>query len=189
MTAAMSASGSAFASGSTVQIRPAVVEDAAQIAEVHVRSWQGAYRGLIPQDYLDGLDPASWAEGRARSISQIDWARSACLVAADSASVVGFAHVGPTRDAGEDRDLTGEVMAIYVTPDAWSTGCGRELMSVALRRLAEAGYRQATLWVLDTNARARRFYERAGFEPDGGVQSDDRGAFQLREVRYRRALP
>jgi hypothetical protein len=30
--------------------------DARAVAEVHVRSWQAAYRGLLPQDYLDGLD-------------------------------------------------------------------------------------------------------------------------------------
>ncbi len=173
----------------TVEIRPAVVEDAAQIAEVHVRSWQGAYRGLIPQDYLDGLDPARWAEWRTRKIRQVDWARGGCLVAAAATGLVGFADFGPTRDADQDSALIGEVMAIYVAPDAWGAGCGRELMTTALGHLAHAGYRQVTLWVLDTNARARRFYELAGFEPDGADKVDDRGAFQLREVRYRRALP
>jgi ribosomal protein S18 acetylase RimI-like enzyme len=61
-------------------------------------------------------------------------------------------------------------------------------MASALDRLAAAGYEQATLWVLDTNARARRFYEAAGFRADGAEKPDDRGTFTLREVRYRRPL-
>jgi len=173
----------------TVQIRSAVVEDAAQIAEVHVRSWQGAYRGLIPQDYLDELDPARWARWRARVLSQVDWARGGCLVAADARRLIGFADFGPTTDTDQDPAFVGEVGAIYLSPDAWGTGCGRELMTASLARLSRAGYQQVTLWVLDTNARARRFYELAGFEPDGAQKVDDRGAFQLSEVRYRRPLP
>ena len=61
-------------------------------------------------------------------------------------------------------------------------------MTAALGRLTELGYRQATLWVLDSNARARRFYAAAGFQPDGAVKVDDSRGFPLAEVRYRRSL-
>jgi ribosomal protein S18 acetylase RimI-like enzyme len=61
-------------------------------------------------------------------------------------------------------------------------------MSAALDHLAAAGYREATLWVLDTNARARRFYTAAGFSADGGTKTDDIGGFVIREIRYRRPL-
>ena len=62
-------------------------------------------------------------------------------------------------------------------------------MNAALALLAGAGYAQVTLWVLDANSRARSFYEKAGFTADGAVKLEDRGSFQLREVRYRRSLP
>jgi ribosomal protein S18 acetylase RimI-like enzyme len=62
-------------------------------------------------------------------------------------------------------------------------------MSAALEALAKAGYDQVTLWVLDTNARARRFYEAAGFHFDGAEQLDERDGFVLNELRYRRPLP
>jgi GNAT superfamily N-acetyltransferase len=169
-------------------VRSAGVEDAGSIGEVHVRSWQGAYRGLIPQEYLDGLDPQQSARTWVRIIGSLERPRAGVLIAEDAGEVLGFASFGPTRDEGEDPLRTGEVTAIYLDPAAWSAGSGRALMSGALERLASAGYQQATLWVLDTNARARRFYQAAGFEPDGAEKQDDRGSFVLRELRYRRPL-
>jgi ribosomal protein S18 acetylase RimI-like enzyme len=172
-----------------MQIRTAVVEDAAQIADVHVRSWQGAYRGLMPQQYLDGLDPAARAEMWATIASRADGVRSGVLVAEDETAVAAFLSFGPTRDDGQDPGRTGEIAAIYAAPDAWGTGCGRDLMTSALEILGRAGYEQVTLWVLDTNTRAQRFYEAAGFRFDGAEQVDERHGFPLREVRYRRSLP
>jgi GNAT superfamily N-acetyltransferase len=83
----------------------------------------------------------------------------------------------------------GEIVAIYLASTAWGKSVGRALMAAALAQLSAIGYQEATLWVLDTNVRARTFYEKAGFSPDGAAKLDDRGEFQLREVRYRRPLP
>jgi ribosomal protein S18 acetylase RimI-like enzyme len=74
-------------------------------------------------------------------------------------------------------------------PVAWGIGAGRQLMTAALDVLAAAGYRQATLWVLDSNWRARRFYHAGGWQADGTVKTDDTRGFPLTEVRYRRLLP
>jgi ribosomal protein S18 acetylase RimI-like enzyme len=172
-----------------MRIRAAVVGDAAQIAGVHVRSWQDAYRGLMPQEFLDGLDPAQRAEMWVRITSRVDGTRSGVLVAEDETAVRGFVAFGPTRDGGEDPGLVGEISSIYLAREAWGTGCGRGLMAKALARLAEAGYQQATLWVVDSNARARRFYEAAGFQLDGAEKLDERDGFPLVELRYRRPLP
>jgi ribosomal protein S18 acetylase RimI-like enzyme len=171
-----------------MQVRPAVVADATGIADVHVRSWQGAYRGLIPQPYLDGLDPAQRVPLWTRRAGG-DWTTGGCLVAADETGVVGFADFGPSRDADADQEQVGEVAAIYLLPRAWGTGCGRALMTAALDHLRADGYRQVTLWVLDTNDRARRFYQAAGFAADGAERVEEIGGSQVREVRYRRPLP
>jgi GNAT superfamily N-acetyltransferase len=101
----------------------------------------------------------------------------------------GFAAVGPTRDEDQNPERVGEVRAIYVLPDAWGTGLGRQLMAAALERLAAEGFAQATLWVLDSNARARRFYEAGGWAAEGAVKHDDSRGFPMTEVRYRRPLP
>ena len=172
-----------------VTIRRATISDAARIAATHVRSWQSAYRGLIPQDYLDSLDPAQRLAWRQQILASVDWSVAGVLVAEDESGLTGFADFGPTRDADEDPRLIGEIRAIYAAPAVWGLGHGRELMTAALGGLTTVGYGEATLWVLDSNKRARRFYEAAGFRADGSAKEYEGPGFTLPEVRYRRLLP
>jgi ribosomal protein S18 acetylase RimI-like enzyme len=171
-----------------VAVRRAQPADAARIAEIHVRSWQSTYQGLIPQDYLDGLDPARGRERWAAWLEQADWSRGGILVVADDdGHVAGFAGVDASRDEDAADDV-GEVRAIYLSPGCCGRGLGRELMTATVGHLTAIGYGQVTLWVLTSNARARRFYEAAGLRPDGAVKVDDSRGFALSEMRYRRAL-
>jgi GNAT superfamily N-acetyltransferase len=170
-------------------VRRAGPEDAAAITVVHVRSWQGAYRGLLPQEYLDGLDPAGRVEWWRQSLERPGWPAAGTLVALSDGQVSGFANIGPTRDCGAGDARVGEVNAIYVLPEAWGAGLGRALMTAALGELAAGGYESATLWVLESNARARRFYERAGWTTDGSAKEADIAGARVTEVRYRRPLP
>jgi GNAT superfamily N-acetyltransferase len=172
-----------------VVVRTATARDAAPIANLHVRSWQAAYDGMMPQDYLDGLDPAGRLPLWRRVLGEPDPARRDVLVAAGETGICGFSSFGPTRDGDEDPDRVAEVRAIYLAPSALGQGYGRRLMAASLEHLTRLGYQQVTLWVLDVNMRARRFYELAGFQPDGGLKTDDREGISLREVRYRRPLP
>jgi GNAT superfamily N-acetyltransferase len=166
--------------------RLARASDARAIAAVHVRSWQAAYRGLIPQDYLDSLDPDQRRAGWDRALSTADWPRRGVLVAEQADEVVGFASICPTRDDDLDPARVGEVTAIYLLSEAWGSGLGRQLMTDALAAITEAGFGEAALWVLDTNERARSFYEAGGWSADGAVKQDTRAGFTLNEVRYRR---
>jgi GNAT superfamily N-acetyltransferase len=171
-----------------VNIRPAGPADATAVAAVHVASWQGAYRGAFPDEVLDGPE---LAVNRMRLWQQLlDAPRPGTvdLVAEDDGGqIVGLLHAGPTRD--EDGGAgTAEIVAIYAAPDAWGTGAGRGLMTTALDRLRDAGYTEVTLWVLDSNDRARRFYALAGFAADGARKDDDLAGTTVTEVRYRRAL-
>src|SRR5690242_2177442 len=113
-------------------IRAARVADAAQIAVVHVRSWQGAYRGLMPQAYLDGLDPAQRLGRWERSLAEVDAGRSGVLVADAGGDLLGFASYSPSRDSDADSDRVGEVGAIYLLPSAWGEGIGKRLMEATL---------------------------------------------------------
>jgi len=161
-------------------VRWAGTEDAEAIATIQVESWRAAYRGLVDQAYLDQLDPADrmprWREGLAESV----WPERGTLVAEADGRVVGFAHLS----TGDESELH----AIYVRPDAWGTGAGRALMAEAVRRLAEEGCRDVVLWVLATNERARRFYQKAGWHADGGEAPHDVGGVAHTVVRYRRSL-
>ena len=171
------------------QLRRARVDDAAAIATVHVRTWQSAYRGQLPDPYLDSLsdDLEQRTEMWETAISGRLTTKHEVWVAATDKQIDGFVALGPTRD--EDTDVVGEVYAIYVNPDSWGQGIGRILFSHATVRLVSLGYAAAILWVLESNARARRFYEVAGWTADGATKLETRpDGTQLREVRYRISL-
>ena len=167
-----------------VMIRAATLADAEAIAEVSVASWRWGYDGLLPASVLDGL---SVDDRAAEMRSMIDGAVCDVSVAiVDDGTVVAFANIGTTRD---DADAaTGELFALYVLPEAAGTGVGRLLLRHAEALLREAGFTRATLWVLETNERGRRFYERHGWTFDGtrGEHRFDCGNLPI--VRYAREL-
>ena len=165
------------------------MQDVPEIAGVHVRSWQAAYQGLLPQAYLDGLDPAQRIGQWEQSLSAADWSDRGTLVADVGGPLSGFVSYGPARDDDADSQRAAEIYAIYLMPAAWDQGIGRQLMAAALACLGEAGFDQVILWVLDSNARARRFYEAGGWLTDGAAKRDDSFGVPMTEVRYRRSLP
>jgi RimJ/RimL family protein N-acetyltransferase len=169
-------------------VRAATVRDAPELAAIHARSWQAAYQGLLPQDFLDKLDLSHSTERWERALRSAEWPKAGVMVAVPGPEMVGFARFTPTRDTGEDTALVAEIRQIYIAPEVWGKGLGKQLMSLALARLAAAGYAQATLWVLDTNSRARRFYERCGWMQDGAARCNDSYSFPMADVRYRKHL-
>jgi GNAT superfamily N-acetyltransferase len=164
-----------------MEVRLGTARDAKGIAGVQERGWQAAYRHVFPPAELDRggfIQVSRWRDRLRRPPT--GWAT---FVSVRDGAVIGFACIGPSRDV----DGAGEVYAIYVEPEWWSTGTGRSLMERAEQELASR-YDQATLWVLEDNPRARRFYERAGWELDGARKSEERWGVCAAEVRYRRRL-
>jgi ribosomal protein S18 acetylase RimI-like enzyme len=161
-----------------VHIRPASPDDALAIETIRVQGWRTAYRHVYPAEELDALpvDPERW-----RSRLHVPPPGWTTVVCEDEGRVVGFASAGPSRD----EDEIGELYAIYVDPAAWSAGAGRALLAEAEQQLA-ADYDAALLWVLEDNPRARGFYERAGWAPDGVRKAEQRLGVRAPEVRYRK---
>lgn len=162
-------------------IREAVVDDAEEVAGVHVRSWQAAYRGLIDQKILDGLSIADRAVSWRGFVVEPLPTTLALLVAVRDGTVVGWTSFGSGRD--EDGRGDGEVYGIYADPAAWSTGIGHALLAAAEARLADAGHTRAYLWVLDGNDRADSFYSRHGWAADGATKIEERPDLTLAEHR------
>ena len=164
-----------------MRIRDATVDDADTIALVHVHGWQWGYRGLLPDEYLSGLS----AERRAEQWRSwlLEPGRTRTRLAEHDGVCVSFAASGPSRDPGAD-DATGELYAIYQEERAAGTGVGADLLRSAVACLVGQGFARATLWVLEGNARARRFYEREGWVRDGATKSEPREDFTMDEVRY-----
>lgn len=166
---------------SSTKVRRATPADAGAIADVHVRSWQIAYRGLVPDEVLDNLSIAhrasTWQTVLARN------AEGAFTLVAERGQIVGFCSIiAPSRDddAGE---RTCEVAAVYVDPDHWRAGIGRKLLVAALREVAAAGAEDATLWVFAENHAALAFYRRCGFLPDGAEKRHEPSG--QKEIRLR----
>jgi ribosomal protein S18 acetylase RimI-like enzyme len=169
-----------------VHLRRARETDARSIAEVHVGTWREAYRELLPAEYLDALSVESRERYWADELHVLPADRRPWLADTD-VGIVGFACSGPSRDEGAAFS-TGEVYAHYVMPECWDKGVGRNLLHHAERDLLQHGYDEATLWVLADNARARGFYDVAGWHADGAVKLDRIGEREVAEVRYRRTL-
>ena len=167
-------------------IRAAVPDDAEEVERLRVAGWQAAYRGILPDDYLnrmrvDGGRRRRWMTEQATAEPPSVRVES---VAVQGGAIVGWVAGGRCRDADRPGPGQGEIYAIYVLPEWWGRGVGRLLMAHAVRVLSEAGYRDITLWVLEANQQARRFYQAAGFRPDGSRQLLDPGG-PVYEVRYR----
>lgn len=166
-------------------LRTAQPADAAAVARVHVRSWQVAYRGLLPAEYLDGLRPEDRAQRY--TFGDLEPDQPETIVAIERGAICGFATTGPSRD--DDRQGGGELLALYVDPDCWGLGFGRALAQEARTRLAQQGFELASLWLLVGNRRAARFYQIDGWAPDASRRREQVWGVMLDEARYRRSLP
>ena len=103
-------------------VRPGTVADAYAIADVHVRSWQAAYRGIVDDAVLDGLNPADRVDGIRRWLRSPGW-----HVLEDDGLLIGFANAVQSRDDDASPEV-GEVTTIYLDPSAWRRGGGRLLL-------------------------------------------------------------
>ena len=167
-------------------VRPAIARDAKAIAEIHVATWQAAYEGVMPDDYLKTMTVEKrlvyWREAIEFSDPQI-------LVAIESDKVVGFVGFDRSRDPGT-KSTVGEIWALYVTPAHWRQGAGLALWDGARDGLKEEGCTQVTLWVLLQNERALRFYEQAaGFKREmASLKTVAFGSVKLEEIRLKRSV-
>lgn len=170
-------------------VRDAAAGDAEAIGRIKRASWRAAYRGLLPDAALDGLDEHRLASDFRRGIVDLQAQASpsgGLLVAERAGVVVGYVVFGPYR--WDELLGVGEVYALYVDPVRWGGGAGSALLAAAERRLSALGHEEAALWVLEDNQVGRGFYEAVGWRADGarGERCEVDGAV---EVRYRRTLP
>jgi ribosomal protein S18 acetylase RimI-like enzyme len=164
-------------------IRPASLLDTPALAKVHITSWQATYRSILPDEVLNRLSEDEF---------QTIWKQN--LVSDQRTNLVldveshtsGFIAFGSSRDA--DADVrTGELYGFYLTPTVWKLGFGRKLWEEAKLHLI-GRFTEVTLWVLQNNERARKFYEAVGFIYDGQVKKTSIHGVDLLEVRYRQRL-
>ena len=140
-----------------VLIRTASRADVPAIVNVHVAAWDAAKEGVDLSTRRTPEQRTEWWT------SYLDRGAGTLLVAEEGGAVCGFIAFGDSRD--EDRTGQLEVYTLYVEPSAWGHGIGSALMATV------PSDRPVSLWVAERNARAREFYVRQGFAPDGAGDS------------------
>ncbi|WAM35848.1 GNAT family N-acetyltransferase [Caldicellulosiruptor acetigenus] len=159
-------------------IRLAKIEDVASMSRIHALTWKEAYKGLIPQEYLNGISEDKWIKPFTDALS--NKLHEAAIIN-NGETDTGCVCFGKSRDGEAGY---GEIISIYVLPAYWSTRQGYELMNFALNRLKKQNFDYCHLWVLEGNTRALNFYERYGFRSDNKVRMLNIAGVNLRELRY-----
>ncbi|HVJ52596.1 MAG TPA: GNAT family N-acetyltransferase [Aliidongia sp.] len=161
-------------------IRAATADDALAIAQVHVACWHEAYAGLLPEAVIAARTVAAREAMWRRILTEAGPA--GIFVADDDGTLIGFGACGPQRSA-ELSDFDAEIGTLYLRSARHGRGLGRALMQAMFRDLRERGFAAASLWVLDGNDGAMRFYERLGGVRVGErTETDEHGTF--RDIAY-----
>ncbi|HEX7492054.1 MAG TPA: GNAT family N-acetyltransferase [Candidatus Limnocylindrales bacterium] len=165
-------------------IRRATPADARAIAEIGVRSWQAAYRGILPAGFLAGLSVTAREIAWEYMLGADEAGNAPCWIAERDGTTIGYVASGPPRD--DDVPLpAAEIYAIYVSPDEWRSGAGKALLTEAVGHWQALSVTTLVLWALEANLVGRAFYEALGWRTDGTRQQVDLGGFKAPEIRYR----
>jgi predicted N-acetyltransferase YhbS len=167
-----------------VDIRSADQDDVSKIAAINVRGWQAAFRDIIPQEFLDRMDPEERESFVDQVISEGDPYHVA--VADDDGEVVGYVMLGPPLSEDLKAFAVLELYSLYIEPGRIGSGVGRSLMGHALQYLRNGPWKYAVLWTLQGAQRTSRFYEKAGWYLDGTEKTEEiPEGNPVIQVRYR----
>lgn len=150
-------------------------DDRLAIGRIYEESWKYAYKGIVPQGYLDAVPAGQWA-------ANIEQADRKNLVMVLDGVMIGTSGFGRSRIA-EMKDF-GEIISIYLLPAYMGKGYGRQLLRAAMDELRKMGFDKVFLWVLEENKNARNFYEKCGFVQTERYLINEIGGRELKEVQY-----
>ena len=159
----MTAPDPALPSDRAFAIDAPTLADVPTLARVHVRGWEIAYSHLLQGEQWFGQEAvdrrtAHWTSWLTPGTREAD--EGVFRVGRDGdGTVVGLVASWPPHEAQPPRSR--ELSLLYLDENWLGTGLARELTEAIL----EGG--PASVWVTEDNPRARRFYEKAGFAPDG----------------------
>ena len=154
-------------------------DDRLEISRIYEESWKFAYKGIVPQDYLDSIPPGHWAE-------YLDREGTGPLITVENNELIGTtSYCGSRSPAFPDF---GEIISIYLLPQYIGKGYGKPLLDAAVGELQGLGFQEIFLWALAENQRARKFYENNGFVQTKHCMEHVIGGKKLLEVQYYRAV-
>jgi len=162
-----------------MEVKKATIDDVKDISGIHALSWKFAYKGIIPQAFLDELKEDHWVS------AFVDWIKHKVLTAqilSENGKPIGCVAYGTSRD--KSLPNWGEIISLYLLPEYFGKGYGNKLLNSALLDFKELGYESIYLWVLKDNLRARRFYEKNGLRYNNDEFVLDIMGEKLIDVRY-----
>ncbi len=154
-------------------IRPLAEIDIDTAAAVHVKCWQEAYVGILPQAFLDGMHASQRIEQWRNMLTD---EQVFCRLFEDEGRIVGFILSGAARE-NVIPHADGEVYAVNILQSHYRRGIGTALLSAARHDWLLRGGKSIGLMVIADNLRARRFYEKLGMRDVGSIQSEIAGEF------------
>lgn len=150
-------------------------EDIEQVRQVYILGWQNAFRGIVPQTYLDTMNLADWAPPL-----------NGAYVLTDGKNILGTSSIAPARDSAFDG--WGEIISIFILPHLIGKGYGHQLFTFVRDKLIEQHYANLYLTVFEDNHRARKFYEKHDFSWNGERLTINVGGKDLIELRYQHSI-
>lgn len=150
-------------------------DDREAVSRIYEESWKYAYKGIIPQDYLDSIPKGRW-------VTNLDDPARKTLVCIEDGRCIGTSSFGKSRF--ERFRNWGEIISIYLLPDYMGKGYGKMLLQAVVSELEKLGYKDIFLWVLSENLWARHFYERFGFWESDDYLENNIGGKELKEIGY-----
>lgn len=160
-------------------IRNADAGDALSISRLFASTWRRAYRGIIAQHYLDRLPEEYWVPSLRAWLGD---GRFSALIAEEDGRSVGAVVFG--RGCDEGHDSWGEIVSLYILPEASGKGHGAALLGRAMAEMRQEGYRRFYLWAIEGNDAADVFYRKHGFHRTGDRVAYQIGGEQVRDIRY-----
>ena len=160
-------------------IRLATINDVDEITNVHIASWQSAYKRLISDEVLSNPDREARKKMWSTAIQQYP---QETIVATEGNQIIGFSNFGNCRDNKGDEN-TAEIRAIYLLEPYWRKGVGSVVLERSIKTISASGYTALVLWILKTNSRAISFYKKHGFKIDGHEKTETHWGVELNEIR------
>lgn len=145
------------------------------VSFVYAQSWKTAYKGIIPQEYLDRIHETRWSGILVNELSNL-W------IVCDGKKIIGSSTYAPAKN--KEYCGWGEIISIYLLPSYFHRGIGTKLLRASMNELFSMGYDNLYLWVLEENHLARQFYEKNGFKFNGDTLESVIGGRSLNELRY-----
>jgi L-amino acid N-acyltransferase YncA len=145
-----------------MNIRHAVIDDAARIAEVQVRSWQESYKGIVDSAYLDAMSigerATRWKGWLSQGPSHIVF-----VLEDDNSGICGFISGGIIRS---DHPYDSEIYAFYLLKEVQRKGYGTRLLKRFSQQLINEGKKSMIVWVLKENPSKRAYISLYGKKID-----------------------